>query len=112
MTTTTAPYPDVPMPVGATSVDDWEAPRPFEMTYRFVTGVDQPVTDRFWVSARATQFADGSIDPGRIESPGVFINDTKLPNERVQALISALQEALAQVERWSALSDPDGKIQP
>lgn len=100
---------DVPIPVDATSVDEWQA-RPFEMTYRFVSGVDLPVTDRFWVSARACQFEDGSIDAGRIEAPGVFINDTKLPNERVRALISAVQEAPAQVERWSALSDPDGTI--
>jgi len=46
------------------------------------------------------QYADGSLDDGRIEAPGVFVSDWRIPNEKVRELISVLQESLALVEAW------------
>ena len=70
------------------------------MPYRFIGSEIREITDHVSVLTNAVQYGDGSIDDGRIEAPGVFINDHRIPNEQVWAMISALQEAVAQVEQW------------
>ena len=113
--TTTAITPSVRLPMGTMGYQDREpASDRSEMPYRFVFGIDQPVTDDIWVRASACQFADGSIDDGRrVEAPAVFINGEPLANDRVRTLISVLQDGLAQVEQWqTGLSDPAESITP
>lgn len=62
MTTTT--HPDVPLPAGATYVDDWQIERP-EMPYRFIGSAVQHITEHLTVWTAVVQYADGSIDDGR-----------------------------------------------
>jgi hypothetical protein len=59
MTTTTAPA--VPLPAGATFVDDWQGDGA-DMPYRIIGGPERSVTDDVAVYVSAVQFADGSID--------------------------------------------------
>jgi hypothetical protein len=97
MSTTTAPT--VPLPAGATFGDTWQGDG--DMPYRIIGSEERSVTDDVGVYVSAVQFADGSIDAGRIEAPGVFVNSHRVPVERAHLMISALQEAVAQVERWA-----------
>lgn len=97
MTTTT--HPDVPLPAGATYVDDWQASGP-ETPYRFIGTPVQHITEHLTMWTAAVQYADGSIDDGRIQAPSVMIGDWHVPNDQVRELISVLQTALAQVEQW------------
>jgi hypothetical protein len=100
MTTTTATRPhEVPLPAGAEFADRWQGDG--DMPYRVIGSDERRVTDDLCVYVSAVQFADGSIDAGRIEALGVFVNSDPVPVERVHAMISALQEAVAQVERWA-----------
>jgi hypothetical protein len=115
MTTATS-TPSVRLPMGTMGFDwvsnesempyrlDW-ASSGSSLPYRFVFGINEAITDDISVRASACQFADGSIDDGSIvEAPAVFVNGEPVPNERVHALISVLQNALAQVEEWQTLS--------
>lgn len=97
MTTTTARA--VPLPAGATFADIWQGDE--DMPYRIIGSEERSITDDVGLYVSAVQFADGSIDAGRIEAPGVFVNSYRVPVERVHVMIAALQEALAQVERWA-----------
>jgi hypothetical protein len=103
MTSTTNPtiaHLNVPLPPGATYFDDWQGDGA-EMPYRFIGSADWDITDEVSIYISAVQFADGRIDDGRISAPSVFVNSWHLPAEQVRVMISALQEALAQVEEWA-----------
>jgi hypothetical protein len=100
MTTATTPLPDVQLPAGATYVGDWEKVDGSAMPYRFIGTTVTQIAEHVSVWTSATQFADGSVDDGRIEAPSVYINDGRIPNEKVRGLIAVLQESLALVEAW------------
>jgi len=80
MTTTT--HPDVPLPAGADYVDDWQKVDGSAMPYRFIGTKDVVFADHVRVWTAAVQYADGSLDDGRIEAPGVFVSDWRIPNEK------------------------------
>jgi hypothetical protein len=97
---TTAMTSEAPLPAGATFADNWQGDGA-DMPYRIIGSAERDVTDDVGVYVSAVQFADGSIDAGRIEAPGVFVNSYRVPVERAHLMISALQEAVAQIERWA-----------
>ncbi|MGB6761480.1 hypothetical protein [Mycobacterium sp.] len=73
MTTTTHPHPEVPLPAGATFVDDWDASGA-GMPYRFVTFADRTVTDHpARVSTHVFQYADGSLAGSGDDAPGIAV---------------------------------------
>jgi hypothetical protein len=103
--TPTNPYPDVVPPAGASALDAWQddVPQP----YRIVLGADRTVTDhKLRVSTSALQWADGSVDDGRIEPPHIYVedlNEGNLPNrDQARALAAVLLEAAAEVDGWVA----------
>jgi hypothetical protein len=109
---TTTTTPSVPLPPGADYLDDWEGDGS-EMPYRFTSTTHTPFLDDYvnvWTSV--VQYADGTIDDGRIQAPSVFISDWPIPNEKVRELILVLQKSLALVEEWTRLSDSEGMIAP
>jgi len=97
---TTTESREVPLPAGATYADRWHGGEA-EMPYRFNGSEVREITDRVSVLTNAVQYGDGSIDDGRIEAPGVFISDWRIPNDKVREMISVLQESLALVESWA-----------
>jgi hypothetical protein len=94
-TTTTEPFPDIPLPAGADFGDIWEGEG--DDLHRVVMGTNRGVTDTdviVWPSA--IQFADGSIDDGSSsKSPQVNLggNDGELNSDQTRGLASALLEA-------------------
>lgn len=113
MTTTTDqidPYPDVvPLPgadhVGKWDLDDPEHPEP----YRLLFGFDRTVTDHtVRVYASAVQLADGTTEEGSIDGPSVYVASGQasalepLNSDQARELASALLEAAAEIDRWSA----------
>jgi hypothetical protein len=98
-------YPDVAPPPGATTHDEWEDDDP--QPYRIVFGADRTVTDhRARVSTSAVQWADGSVDDGRIEAPYIYVYDLgesrPLNSDQARELGAALLESAAEVDGWSA----------
>jgi hypothetical protein len=70
------------------------------MPSRCVFGPDRLITDEIELHTAAYQFADGSIDEGPSGGPAVFLGDRRIPLDRVPVMISALQDCLAEIERW------------
>jgi hypothetical protein len=102
---TTSTIPPVPLPTGATTVDDWQHDDP--QPYRVILGADRKVTDhKLTVSPSAVQWGDGSVDDGRIEVPHVYVYDVDegnpLNSDQARELAAALLEAAAEVDGWSA----------
>lgn len=95
----------VPLPAGAVPIDlCWQTGE--GETYRVVQGVDRKVTDhQLSVSTSAVQWADGSIDDGRIEAPHVYVFDlgesTPLNSDQARELAAALLLAAAELDGWT-----------
>ena len=99
MTTTTTPFHDVPLPVGAISVDY----DPRDSTYRIIFGSTRAVTDcavKVWWAA--IQLADGSIDDGSHgEAPMIHVQGASdgMNSDQARELASVLLEAAAEVDK-------------
>jgi hypothetical protein len=108
MTTTDQINPDIAPPSGAEIVGEWDlvgAAAP----YRLVSGVDRTVTDHaVRVYAAAVQLADGTTEEGSIDGPSVYVASGQasalepLNSDQARELASALLEAAAEIDRWSA----------
>jgi hypothetical protein len=95
--------PDVPLPAGATCADAWQSDEP--QPSRIIEGTGRKITDhRLTVSSTAVQWADGSIDDGRIECPHIYVselhNDSPLNSDQARELAAALLEAAAEIDGW------------
>jgi hypothetical protein len=107
MTTTTNPYPDVPLPAGAIADDDawtlWEnEARVFHGPDRVVlNGAAEVIAE---VRTTGVQYADGSVDNG--EDPPTIDICLNLPGDLTAAeareLAAALLEAAAELDGWAA----------
>ncbi|CQD11986.1 hypothetical protein BN1232_02264 [Mycobacterium lentiflavum] len=95
MTTTTNPYPDLPVPNGIEMQSDWDSDG-----YRDLFGFDRTVTDhKARVYALGSQSTDGTIS-GLIvvaygEDDGFDLN-----TDQARELAAALLAAVAEVESW------------
>ncbi len=99
----TLPLPGIQLP-GVREFDDWQPHYP--VPYRAVVGTDRRVTDHpVRVSPSAVQWADGSIDDGRIGSPSVYVFElgdlNPLNSDQARELASALLEAAAEIDEWA-----------
>jgi hypothetical protein len=90
----------VPPPDGTDAVLEWQD-NDDGTAHRFIMGEDRPVTDEITLFTSACQFSDGSIDSGTVEAPAVYIGHDPVPLERVPVMIAALQDCVAELERWS-----------
>jgi hypothetical protein len=98
--TTTEPFPDVPLPAGAAAPAGWELDG-FSVDatpFRMVLGGERSVTDhelRVW--ARAWQNGDGTLD----ELTVVIELAEELNSDQARELASALLETAAELDRWA-----------
>lgn len=104
-TTTTSPHPDVPLPAGALEADTWQALD--RQPYRVVFGASRDVTDHAaCVSTSAIQWADGNLDRGVIEAPGLVIlsggESEPFNSDQARELAAALLEAASELDGWAA----------
>ena len=97
-TTTTNPYPDVPLPAGAVFGDLWEGDYP----ERVIWGPNRGITDSgviIWTSAM--QRTDGRIyaesEPPRVHIEG----DVDLSSDQARELSAVLLEAAAELDGWA-----------
>ncbi|MDT5097651.1 MAG: hypothetical protein QOC76_1388 [Mycobacterium sp.] len=103
MTTATNPYPDVALPAGARTLDTWQSDDP--LAYRVILAADRKITDHaLTLSPSAIQWADGTIDGGRIEPPQIFVYDlgegSPLNSDQARELASALIETAREIDQW------------
>jgi hypothetical protein len=96
--------PPVPLPPWARLVDDWQDDD--HQPYRVVLGADRKVTDHaLTVSPSAVQWADGTIDNGKIEPPHIFVlnlgESDPLNSDQARELAAVLLEAAAQLDGWA-----------
>jgi hypothetical protein len=103
MTTATNPHPDVALPDGAHTLATWEDDDP--QPYRVIEGADRKITDhRLTVSPSAVQWADGSVDDGRIEGPHIYVfnlgEGDPLNSDQARELAAVLLETAAQLDGW------------
>lgn len=93
---------DTPLPPGADMACLWEG----DPAYRTVFGVDRTVTDSTArVYTAAIQLADGSLDDGSIEAPGLYVCDGErdglhLNSDQARELASVLLQAAAELDGW------------
>jgi hypothetical protein len=104
-TTATTITEPVPLPIGARTFDTWQDDDP--QPYRVILGAYRRVTDhKVLVSPSAVQWADGSVDDGRIEAPQVYIfelgESAPLNSDQARELAAALLEAADEIDGWSA----------
>jgi hypothetical protein len=103
-TTTTTPHAHVALPAGAAAVDDWTPDHP--QPYRIIFGVNRRITGHAAKGGTsAVQWADGSVDDGRVEAPSVYVHglgETTLNSDQARELASVLLEAAAEVDGWAA----------
>jgi hypothetical protein len=107
-TTTATTRPEVPLPVGFDEADEWQASG-LSLPYRVIWGGNRTVTDHeVVVSNAAVQWADGSIDDGRVGAPSAALlngrSDTgvRLNSDQSRALAAAL---LAAADELDGLKD-------
>lgn len=94
---------DVALPPGTEFACPWEG----DPAYRTVFGVDRGVTDstaRVYIAA--IQLADGSLDDGSIEAPGLYVCDGErdglhLNSDQARELASVLLQAAAELDGWA-----------
>lgn len=103
MTTASNLRPDVPLPAGFVAPDEWEPGRVLDSEetrgWRLIYSRHRKVTDHGgYVSIRALQYSDGSIDDVEILATGADSDDT-LNSDQARELASALLEAAAEVDR-------------
>ena len=103
MAHTNNPLTPVPLPAGAVFADDWQPEDP--QPYRVIMGADRGIDGRdLRVRTSAIQFADGRIDGGRIERPGVHVDDIgdhTLTAGQARELAAVLLAAADEVERMA-----------
>jgi len=102
MQTTTNPHPDVPLPPGTASSDDWQS-GPTYPSYRIINGADRGIDGtevEVWTSA--TQFADGSIDTDD-DPPAVRVRSSwedGITAGQARQLARALIAAADEIDGW------------
>ena len=101
-TTTTNPYPDVPLPAGARPVGGWDPGRFMAedeaRDWRLIHGADRTITDSAtYVHLRATQYCDGNLEDLGI---GVHADDDALNSDQARELAAVLLEAAAELDGW------------
>lgn len=95
----------VPLPAGARCISDWEADVP--QPYRAIEAVHRKITDhRLTVAPSAVQWADGSVDDGRIEGPHIYVyrlddEGSPLNSDQARELAAALLESAAEIDGWA-----------
>ena len=105
MTTAPNPLPDVTLPPGAKpQEDEWWSDDP--QPYRVIVTVGRPITDhRLTVWSSAVQWANGTVDDGRIEAPHVNVYDLgegyPLNSDQARELAAVLLEEAARVDGWA-----------
>ena len=98
--------PNVPLPARALDADTWQPGD--SQPYRVVFGAYRDITDDHdaVVSTSAVQWADGSIDDGRIEAPSLVIlgtgAETTFSSDQARKLAAVLIEAAAELDGWAA----------
>ena len=102
MTSTTTESPG--LPAGARAIGDWEADDP--QPYRAIEAAHRKITDhRLTVAPSAVQWADGSVDDGRIEGPHVYVygldEGCPLNSDQARELAAALLESAAEIDGWA-----------
>ena len=100
--TTTPVLPDVPLPAGVTSADEWQNDAP---PYRIILGElrNTDGVEHTAVQATAVQYADGRIDDGSVhEPPYVYLGDDGLTSAPARELAAALIETANEVDGWVA----------
>jgi hypothetical protein len=106
MTTAANPHPDVALPPSATALDkEWQSDD-FQ-PYRVIVAADRTITDhRLTVSPSAVQWADGSVDDGRIEGPHIYVfnlgEGDPLNSDQARELAAVLLEVAGQLDGWTA----------
>lgn len=105
MTTTETPQaPTVAPPPGTDFACAWQQ-RP--VPYRTIFGVDRTVIDSdARVYAVAIQLADGTLDDGTIEAPGLYVCDgardgMHLNSDQARELAAALLQTADEVDGWA-----------
>jgi hypothetical protein len=104
----TQALPNTPLPAGAVCNDDWQPMT--RHAYRWIHSPNRGITGHpaiVWSSA--IQWADGSIDDGRIEAPCISVDITweeGLSTEQARELAAALVESADEIDGWVA---SDGK---
>lgn len=93
---------NVPLPPGADFACSWQgAP-----VFRTVFGIDRTVTDSTArVYTAAIQLADGTLDDGAIEAPGLYVCDGErdglhLNSDQARELASVLLQAADEIDGW------------
>lgn len=105
-TTTTNPYPGVPLPAGADEASDWweentDAPGP----YRIIASQRRGLADgNLTVQATALQYQDGHVDDGTLEGPCPSIDGVPelLTTHAARELAAAIIQAADMADRWIA----------
>jgi hypothetical protein len=103
-TTATTPHPDVPLPAGAISADDWDGDgdefdvRVFRgPEYIVFNGASEVIAE---VEARGGQYPDGSIDD-EVDPPAIYIcldADYGITSSEARELAHTLVEAADELE--------------
>jgi hypothetical protein len=105
MSTTTTPYPGVPVPAGVTRVDDWQddAAAPYRIVMgelRNTNGVEHTT-----VQATAVQYADGRIDDGSVhEPPCVYLGDDGLTSAQAGVRMNWMVRCVVMSDKPSEIS--------
>ena len=94
----------IALPADAQTFNTWQDcddPQP----YRIIFGGRRRVTDhKLTVSPSAVQWADGTVDDGRIEGPHIYVYDldeNPLNSGQARELAAALLASVAEVDRWA-----------
>jgi hypothetical protein len=101
MTQTTA-NPQVPLPAGAECTEGWQHDEP--QAFRVIHGATRGVGGhKLVVWSSAIQFADGTLDEGRIGAPYVWVDihwEDGLTSRQARDLAAELVAAAAQMDLW------------
>jgi hypothetical protein len=106
MQTTTNPYPDVPLPAGATKVYDWcdighrDVFREFEGASYIIDRDEEGDDDRLEVVVLGNQKASGQLEGLHIKLYGG--DGAELTAPRARRLGRALLAAEAELDRWES----------
>lgn len=74
--------------------------------YRVIEAPHRKITDhRLTVAPSAVQWADGTVDDGRIESPHIYVygldEGSPLNSDQARELAAALLESAAEIDGWA-----------
>ena len=120
MTTTTIPYPNIPLPPGAVCCGTWVGiDDPGERPYRILNTPDRRIDARggtVTVWGAAVQYTDGSIDVGE-EAPTVHVDappwEKGMSAAQAAELAGAIGDVMAEMAEWKSTSRVDlGNVAP